>query len=327
MKVDLHFYGKNPYQIQVYWRCRQAFKERGIELRFFPDTFPDVKSNAHVFVVQQMYFQKGLSERLGRPVIVEEKEDTSMPTARDLLSFKNVQCCFKVSVVRPDWMNLPTKRPFLWLLGEKSTKTKIRLNEKDITKIRPGIHFGQFDCMRSWVERARKRQKDDQWRKRPIDALFMGTTRYEKPWIPALTRHRQQFAKNLRKIAGLKIMCAMNRAIPRGDYFRLSNQTKIIVSPWGYGEICYRDFEGILDDCVLIKPRTNFIQTLGDVLEEGQTYQGCQIDASDLEATIRRVLKSDLYSDPELRWRNRERILSWWSEEKIADWWCKQVMS
>lgn len=65
------------------------------------------------------------------------------------------------------------------------------------------------------------------------------------------------------------IISVPQRSISYIDYLHLSDQAKIIVSPWGYGEICYRDFEALLDDCVLVKPRTDFVQTLDNTIREG----------------------------------------------------------
>src|SRR5580698_7556812 len=111
------------------------------------------------------------------------------------------------------------------------------------------------------------------------------------------------------------------------DYRNLSVQAKIIVSPWGFGEICYRDFECLLDCSVLIKPRTNFVDTLGDVLIEGHTYEACDPAASDLEEIIRRVLNDERYHEPALRRENCNRVLNSWSESTIVDWIIRELTS
>jgi len=77
------------------------------------------------------------------------------------------------------------------------------------------------------------------------------------------------------------------RSIHTARYFKFSHLSKIIISPWGHGELCFRDFEAMLDDCVLIKPRTDFISTLDNVLLENESYEPSEINASDLENVIR----------------------------------------
>jgi hypothetical protein len=277
-----------------------------------------------MFVVQQKYIGDQ-PEKLGRPIIVEEKEDTSVPTAYKLLGVCNVVRLYKVSVVRRDWFGLPNKRPHVWLL-EKTVERKEPppLSEKEIAKVQPGIHFGLFDRLRPLVDRARKRKDQCNWSNRPIDALFIGMTTHG---TPALARHRLRFCESLQAIRGLNVICVPSRSLSFQDYMNISGQAKIIISPWGYGELCHRDFEAMLLDCVLVKPKTDFIDTLDNILKAGETYEPCQIDASDLEAVIRSILENQIYHEPELRRRNRERLLNWWQEEKFVDWWLDQAKS
>ncbi len=49
-------------------------------------------------------------------------------------------------------------------------------------------------------------------------------------------------------------------------------QSKIIVSPFGWGEVCYRDFEAILSSAALVKPSMEHLDTWPDVFKDGETY-------------------------------------------------------
>lgn len=325
IRIDFYYHSKDVYQFMVYQKYRQGFKNRGIDCRFFPDTFLDSNSRADLFVVQEQFIGS-CPEKLGRPIIVEERQDSAMPLARNLIPLKNVVRFFKPGVVTPEYMNIRAERIHLWLLDRESEEKRSpqhrALTDEEIKKIQPGIHFGMLDCLGPWVARARNPAQNTPWAIRPIDVLFMGTTAYG---VPALSRHRMCFFNALRAIRGLNIVCIPQRSLSRADYMNIAFQSKVIVSPWGYGELCYRDTEAMLAESVLIKPRTDFVRTLGNVLASGQTYLACEIDASDLENKIRTALTSQLWCSPETRARIRDTVLEWWNEERLINWWLEEV--
>ncbi|MBE9069999.1 hypothetical protein IQ260_25490, partial [Leptolyngbya cf. ectocarpi LEGE 11479] len=45
-----------------------------------------------------------------------------------------------------------------------------------------------------------------------------------------------------------------------------------ILSPFGYGEICFRDFEAILAHTLLLKPSMDHLETWPNIYMPGQTY-------------------------------------------------------
>ena len=326
IKIDFHYHSKDVYQIMVYQRYQEAFRARGFECRFFPDAFPDSDSQADLFVVQER-FVGSLPEKLGRPIVVEERQDSSMPIAKDVVALENVVRFFKPSVVRPEYMNVRAERLHLWFLDQQTAEAtypqrRRNLTEEEIAKVQPGFHLGLLNELEPWVQRARDPDAQPDWQNRPIDALFIGTTSYG---LPTLDRHRLQFCDVLRAIRGLNIVCVPNRSMSRRDYLNMVFQSKIIVSPWGYGEVCYRDFEAILAGCVLIKPRTDFVRTVDNILASGGTYLPCEIDASDLEEKIRMALVDKMYASGERQNHNRDRVLEWWNEDRLVNWWRQEI--
>ncbi len=67
-------------------------------------------------------------------------------------------------------------------------------------------------------------------------------------------------------------------------------RSKLCVSPFGYGEICYRDFEAALAGCLLVKPDLSHLRTRPDLFEAGETYAAVRWDWSDLPAVCRHYL-------------------------------------
>lgn len=68
------------------------------------------------------------------------------------------------------------------------------------------------------------------------------------------------------------------------------HRAKICFSPFGYGEICWRDFEAIATGSVLVKPDMSHIEADPDIYVPGETYVPVAWDFSDLDEKIRALL-------------------------------------
>jgi hypothetical protein len=77
------------------------------------------------------------------------------------------------------------------------------------------------------------------------------------------------------------ILAPQNR-VPQEEYYRELRQSRICVSPIGYGEICWRDFEAVLSGCLLVKPDIGYIHTQPNIYSPYKTYIPVRWDYSDL---------------------------------------------
>ena len=66
------------------------------------------------------------------------------------------------------------------------------------------------------------------------------------------------------------------------QYNREIRQSKIILSPFGWGELCYRDFEAVRNGALLLKPDMSHLETWPDVFKPFETYVPFSWDADDL---------------------------------------------
>jgi hypothetical protein len=64
------------------------------------------------------------------------------------------------------------------------------------------------------------------------------------------------------------------------------------VSPYGWGEVCYWDFEAIICGSLLIKPDMSHITTWPNIYKKDETYIPLQWNMSDLEETLNRTLEN-----------------------------------
>lgn len=119
---------------------------------------------------------------------------------------------------------------------------------------------------------------------RPIDVhariAVKGT-----PWYTAMRNEALQAAQQIR---GLHVVC--QGRISRRDYLRELSESKVCFSPFGYGEVCWRDYEAVMCGALLVKPDMAHIETHPDIFRPFETYVPVRWDLSDLEEKIKHYI-------------------------------------
>ncbi len=69
-------------------------------------------------------------------------------------------------------------------------------------------------------------------------------------------------------------------------------QTEAVLSPFGWGEICARDFEAMIYGCALIKPNVSHLETWPDIFWPGQTYIPLPWDIERTQTILEEVLSN-----------------------------------
>lgn len=114
-------------------------------------------------------------------------------------------------------------------------------------------------------------------------------------------------------------------AVPQGRvaqpvYDRELRSARICVSPFGFGEICWRDFEAVMAGCLLVKPDMAHIRTAPDLFVPGETYVPVRWDYADLEAACAPFLADEAARQALVR-RAQARL----RESLTADWFVDRV--
>ena len=78
--------------------------------------------------------------------------------------------------------------------------------------------------------------------------------------------------------------------LPQQEYFEKLYNSKICLSPFGQGEICYRDFEAMQFGTLLLKPDQSKITTFPNPYIENETYIPVLPDWSNLNEVIENIL-------------------------------------
>lgn len=162
---------------------------------------------------------------------------------------------------------------------------------------------------------------------RPIDASFLGLIDYDQQFTGLnqggrravdpecmrndlfVGRHRRMAAQALMGLRGCRTLVATNQAAAPDLYRLVMDRSLICVSPWGMGEFAWRDYEAILNGCILVKPDTDHVLTgPPDIYQSGRGYWACRPDFADLPQVVERIL-DNREAALEAAWRFRDALI------------------
>jgi hypothetical protein len=112
--------------------------------------------------------------------------------------------------------------------------------------------------------------------------LSLGTTKNED-WYYAYRLFAIEKLKPLEK--DYKVVSSgknENQLVSRFQYQLEIQRSRIVFSPFGWGECCWRDFEAVYNNCLLVKPSMEHIETKPNIFIAGETYVPINWDFSDL---------------------------------------------
>lgn len=105
-------------------------------------------------------------------------------------------------------------------------------------------------------------------------------------WYAHMRTEAYQAAK---AITGVKSV--IDGRVKRTEFFAEMYRSKLCFSPFGYGEVCWRDYEAFATGAVLLKPNVDHLRTFPDVFVPGETYVSLRWDLADLQEQVQRLLQ------------------------------------
>ncbi len=169
------------------------------------------------------------------------------------------------------------------------------LAPQDLRKLLTGFTLATYPRLKR-IARRRWKPKAP----RAIDVSFVGKATHD---VPEIARHRLRAAAMLDELGRsgrFEVHVKLTKAdggpgYPKKQFYRVLAESKVAISPWGFGEVCIRDFEAILAGCVMIKPDMGHALTDPLVYRKGETYLACRRDFADVP---------DLVADVVNRWEH-----------------------
>jgi hypothetical protein len=103
--------------------------------------------------------------------------------------------------------------------------------------------------------------------------------------------YRDAALKSMEPLVG-KWRCSDYQRVPRRKYiFELLN-SKMVFSPFGWGEVCFRDYEAVCCGALLVKPSMKHVVTSPNIYVDYETYIPVKWDLSDAASVIEYYLNN-----------------------------------
>jgi len=99
------------------------------------------------------------------------------------------------------------------------------------------------------------------------------------------SRMRQEALDHSLALEG-RLNVACHGRVSRNAFLKELKDSKLCFSPFGYGEVCWRDFEAMATGSVLLKPDMSHLVCSPGVFFPGETYVPLAWDLSDLEEKV-----------------------------------------
>ena len=160
-----------------------------------------------------------------------------------------------------------------------------QLSQADLTKIHAGYGFGAYSKM----EQPRGQMVDFSadreialhcvcyvdYKGSEVELHRMAAIAQAQEWAEACPSH--------------ETIIGAGRKLRHSEYLFTMFASRTVVSPWGWGEACHRDYEAMLLGAVLIKPSMDHVTCWPDVYRPGETYIPCRLDFADLGEIVSQV--------------------------------------
>jgi hypothetical protein len=297
-------------------RWKNIFKENGIKIQFFDNHLDKNLLNSDYTFIHSRYFEKGKN-------IYTEKREDQIPLSSYLTEIRRstnkliwfdaadstgssdfaiipyVDVFLKKQVLkdRKYYTNLDSKNELrIWLSKSDSLRPDYPFQacpNDQLKKIRVGWNLGFNDYRYFGYKMSRlsnylnyniyalKFTKPHA--KRELDLTFRGTIHKEQNGFNEVMQQRN-FTFNLLKHLNLQI--AAGKPISKSKYWSELRNSKLSISPYGWGEVCYRDFETFIAGSLLIKPSMEHLETYPDIYKPFETYFPIAWDMHDLPEVI-----------------------------------------
>ena len=108
--------------------------------------------------------------------------------------------------------------------------------------------------------------------------------------------------------------------VPISEYYELMRRSKIVVAPFGYGEIAPRDIESAMCGAILIKPNMDHIETIPNIYIPNETYVPCKWNFENLQEKIEVLLENYSQNQQFFVYNMRNAFLREYSAETLINY-------
>lgn len=113
----------------------------------------------------------------------------------------------------------------------------------------------------------------------------------------------------------------LTERMPYQEYVQNLWRSKITLSPFGMGELCFRDFEAMQFGTIILKPDQSKVDSFPNMMIEDETYIPCKYDWSDLEEKIDYILSNFDELNEKINFNIRKLFKDQYTYENLCTHW------
>lgn len=278
MRIAVHYDPRRVQYLETLLSLRHDVMRRfGIELVDRGSGYVDLSQSDGV-IAQGKFLSSEVVDS-GKPFVLAERRDSSILFDRRFVTAPSLVAIWKLAVGHWSTQQSGHERWHVHVLRPDLTPTLQPLPDRVRDLLQPVHGYGAYKHMRRWLPSL----YSDFRLPRQHLIHFRGRTHYKN--APEVSEHRANAVKAVKDVFGLA-----GSRVNRGMYESEMLESRMCLSPWGFGELCWRDYEAICAGALLVKPWSDYVETWPRLFEAGVTYWPCKPDFSDLLLTTKQAL-------------------------------------
>ena len=275
--------GRNEYTFRPLLMYARNFLDIGVQ--FVDDGSYDIEFiGMNDFINKKIplrdsinYGIESLLNKPGEYCLFDGSDSTSLMGAYEVFSNSNAKYLFKTALTTQEQYTIPSAFN-KWFFGQKS---ELDLSYQIPNNIFQNIKLSGWNL--SYYNNYLNFDYSNLDKDIDVCAIFQG---YHKENYDHCVRNDLHYTGHRTAVWDkLKTTNTISYEINKREYvdfISILRRSKCTISPFGMGEICFRDFEAIQYGSVLIKPDMGLVNTVPNIYIPYETYIPCKLDWSDL---------------------------------------------
>lgn len=306
--------GFNDFYPLLKWR--REFRKNGIEFRFIKNHFQKKLIDSDIVIIDYRYLQRlelnnwSISQERGIEIINKLRQGGVKVVLFDTADGGGSRCLgltqyvdvhLKKQLFKDRSMYLSddiSKNYMPWIpqnIFAGKDATYRGCGKKDIHKLRLGWNIGmndyrQFPFSEQLPFGTNNILNSTYVKPKMLDpkSLLKDTLLIYRGGLSSVNVYRYQRKIILDTLKGLtdKWDIIIGKKVRKSKYLNELRQSRIVISPFGWGEICYRDFEAFINGAILLKPDLSYLETFPEFFVPNHTYAPIKLDLSNLSKLI-----------------------------------------
>jgi hypothetical protein len=319
--------GRNNHVFRTFLMYAEQFLDIGVQ--FVADGSYDIEFIGMAdFINRKLpldasikYGIDNLKNKTGTYCLFDGSDSTSLLGAYEVFVNSSAKYLYKTALLKRENYNVPSAFN-KWFFGAGSDiDIAYNISETIFDKIKlTGWNLGYYNNYSDYINiNANK----------PIDvcAIYQGVHEENRDHLVRndvyYTKHRTSAWE---KIQLLNSVTYEIEKRPFHEFVNIMMQSKCTLSPYGMGEICFRDFEAIKFGSVLLKPSMDRIITYPNIYIPWETYIPCNLDWSDLQEKIDWI-KNHPVECNDIIYNARKIYMNTYTIENLLLYWYNQLIT